>query len=1010
MKKWLAALLAGMFLLTACGEGTQSESSESGEDAADDGVTDYTLISVGKEYKVTGSSAADYADRYDQQLTDGLKVPDSGAHYVDTRMVGYTTNTTFQIDLGDEGKRLSAISARCLEMSQDGVLLAAAARFAVSTDGKKFTNLGNVKFESHGDLTVSTARYEFPTEKIGDYRYVRVSIAPNSGAHFFFIDEIEVFADVPQKEAPAETVDAAYKDESIDRNAWKALSTKTEADPIDSTNLAYLSKYSFESCAFDSRAPQSDTLLTDGAPTGRMFSEAVWVGIAAHSENAKIKLSLAKASSSIYNIRVHALGSGIDISLPDYIDIFASKNGKDSVFLGRMYAPQRCDNYAYTLLLPEYIEARYITLEFPKGVGNYWIEEIEIFEGSNEETQKTLYPPLDFPVVTEELLWASSEPDYRKNQNLLLGRTQQIAAAYYASLPKRDNESEWNSPVLTDGKQASDTFCYNGEYFFARGGDAIDIFFDLEKLSSVNKLTLSALEHGEWGISRPKFAGVFLSENGTDWYKVGDYTRGDTEISQPPERIFLEFDLGKSYGARFVRFRIEGGMMFIDELQAFGTKAVDSKTVRLNESGFDSSIYYTNSETAQFATAENTGISAEEIAIVYGNRGDTEDLLLPFVAYLDEKGNIKDTFMDGFLYCNSGTLPSGSQPHLDNYKQDWEYIYDITFNGKNGLDALEATVQQVKDALNRPEYKVQVYFTFLTLRDSVTDFGDVDGDGVTENLSLAADRKKVIDWFMNKCKTEFDSRGYKNLELDGYYWINEGVAWEKDDSAIISEVADYVHANGSKFLWVPYYKSNRFYTGYELGFDMVCMQPNVVFTSDAPLWRFDSTIEMTLARQMCVEIEHTYQALADEAFARSYMLYLYHGAVSGYMNAIHVYYDDIDNFAKLAFSESPLCRMQYDATYHFAKGDLAVTPEARETMKLSTPADTLLRGELNNSGAMEKYTLLKAPEHGYVSLNADGEFIYYPEKGYTGSDSFQYTYNEFLGESAPCTVEIRVGS
>lgn len=1010
MKKWLTAMLAGILLLTACGDGTHNESSADEDPGVDDGVIKYTLVSVGKPYMTSVASNETYPDRYGQQLTDGEKVPDIGAHYVDTRMVGFNSGCTFQIDLGDDGKRISAISARCLEMNQDGVGLAPSARFAVSKDGQKFVFLGNVTFESHGDLTVSTARYELAADKIDDYRYVRVVISVKSGSAFFFVDELEVFADVPEREAPAETVDLAYAAEDIDRNAWQALSTKIEALPVDSVNAALGATYKFKDCTFDERAPKDEKFLTDGERTNRMFSEAVWVGISGESKNASVTLDLAEANENIYNIRVHALGSGIDVAYPDYIDVYGAKADRKYVFLGRMYAPSPCSNYAYTLLLPEYIEVKHLRFDFPEGSSNYWIEEIEVYSGCNEETRKTLYPKLSLPVVTEELRWDSSESDYKKYQNLLLGRTQQVAAAYYAGMPARDNESPYDSPVLTDGKLASDTYCYNGQFFFARGEDAVDFFFDLEKLSSVDRLTVSMLEQGEWGIVGPKFVDVFLSENGTDWFKVDSFSRNGEEISKPLKRVFLDFKLDKAYAARFVRFRIESGAMFIDELEAFGTKEVKSSTKRLAESGLDSSIYYTNAETEQYATTENTPIKAGDIAIIYGNKNNMEkDMLLPFVAYLDEEGNIKDTFMDGFLYCNSGILPSGSQAHLENYKQDWEHLYNITFNGDVGMDKLEATVQTVKDALNIPDYKVQVYFTFLTIKDTVTDFGDVDGDGIGEDLSTPEGRKKVIDWYIDLNMNEFNSRNYKNLEVGGFYWINEAVTWDKDDSAIVKEVAGYVHAKDSCFLWVPYYKANRFFTGNELDFDLVCMQPNVVFTSNAPLWRFDSTAEMVKARKMCVEIEHTYQALSDPNFARSYMLYLYYGAVHGYMDAVHIYYDDFDNFAQMAYSDSALCRMQYDATYAFAKRDLDVTPDSRDAIKLSAQKDTILRGTLHSDGVLESYTLAKAPEHGSVSLGTDGSFIYYPEKGYTGSDSFAYTYNVYLGESEQCVVDITVG-
>ena len=165
---------------------------------------------------------------------------------------------------------------------------------------------------------------------------------------------------------------------------------------------------------------------------------------------------------------------------------------------------------------------------------------------------------------------------------------------------------------------------------------------------------------------------------------------------------------------------------------------------------------------------------------------------------------------------------------------------------------------------------------------------------------------------------------------------------------------------------------------------------------------------MTKARKMCVEIEHSYQARSDPAFARTYMLYLLYGVTTGYIDAIHIYYDDVDNFSKMALSQSALCRMQYDATYDFIKGKLDVTPEKLDPVKLVSKKDTAFYYDLNEADELKNFTLLTAPEHGYIAFDSDGSFRYYPDKGYTGSDSFTYTYNEFLGESEPCTVQITV--
>ncbi|MBR6562867.1 MAG: DUF4855 domain-containing protein [Clostridia bacterium] len=1008
MKRFLLSLLAGLFLFTACSSTVEEISGgESSTDEEQGGLYN-TLVSVGKPYTMNATPCEPYVDAYGQQLTDGQKTANIGAHYVDSRMVGFNSNAIIQIDLGEEdGKRITSVVARSLEMHQDGVTLAATVRVSGSADGKKFKTIGTSVFKESLDLSICEAKIELsePT----DYRYIRVQFFKGSG-YFYFTDEIEVYADVPEKEI-TDKVALAYADESIDRNAWQSLSTGIEATPVDSKNLTVGKKYAFSDTEFDERAPKSDTLLTDGLRTAQYFSDPVWVGLRSNGEaSPKIDLDLEKKYNNIYGFKVYAQGGGIGVDLPAYIDVYAQK-GSDYIFAGRMYGVNKADAFTYTLLLPEYIEAQKIRFEFPKEVGSYWVEELQVLAGYNEAQSKVLFDPVTFPKITEDLFWDPSEPDYRKEQNLLLGLPQQVSALFYADVDTHGDESRADNKCLTDGKLATtsdEMYCYSSSWFFTRGGDGLEFFYDLGRVSTVNGVNLSLLEQVEWGISRPKFIAVYLSDDANNWYKVSDWVRpADVEMYNAATTVKIPLTFDKAYAARFVRFRVEGGFTFIDELEAFGTKEVKSSATRLADSGISAVPYYTNADDMQFATVENTPLNSDEIVLLYADRNKKEDLL-PMFAYLDEDGNIKDTFMNGAIYCSHHNLPSGALGHLPNYKQDWEYSHNADFNGEAGFDALNETVGQIKQELGLTDYKVKVYSTFLTLHDTVSDFGDVDGDGISEDATTVEGRRKIFDWYINLTLDEFAKRNYEHIEYDGFYWLNEAVIWEHDDTHVITECGERVHAAGSNFLWVPYYKANRFFQGYEMNFDMICMQPNVVFSTDAPLWRFDSTVDFTLPRKMCVELEHSYQCLGDPSFARSYMLYLYYGAKTGYMDAIHVYYDDVANYALMANSDDPLCRMQYDATYAFAKGTLDAYPDKAEDVSVSGASDSVISADLNGEDAFRLYTLVTPPKHGYVTLNSDGSFSYFPEKGYVGSDSFSYTYNEYLGDSEPCTVNVTV--
>ncbi len=1034
LKQICSLMLFSGLLLTACADQTPVDTSSDAPDTSDvSDVSDvssteqsntpsdrqYTLVSAGKPYTTNVPANETYPDLFGQQLTDGQKMPDTGSFYRDVRMVGYTSSNRFDIDLGEDGKRICALSARALDINQDGVKLASSVRFYGSNDKKNWDNLGRVRFEPTGEKTISTARLEL--EEVIDYRYIRMSFTLQSGSAFYFLDEIEVFADVPPKDVTS-TLNASYQNEQINRNEWKALSTGTAAVYNATQNIAVGKAYSFINATPDPRAeeahkidkhkpinsvtPPFDKLLTDGGRTSRLFGEPVWVGIKADKASS-LKIDLAQVYDNLVMFRLHMVQTENGVNFPDYVDVYGSTNDKEYTLLGRMYAPATMDNYAYTLIMPEYIKAKYIRFDFPEGEGNYWMDEAEVFSGLENAPADELYPLVDLPKVTEDLFWSSSESDYSEVQNLVLGRPQQVATSYCMNLPEHGDETAGDTTILTDGKRASTNYCYNGEFFFLRGGGAADFFFDLEKVSTVQSFNFKILENVEWGIHKPRRIQIFLSDNATDWYSVHNMVpEGDS--SQSAAQTTIEIALDKAYAARFVRIRIESAFLFMDELEVIGTKEVKDGATRLSESGIEPVIYYTSETDRQYANPDNTPIKAKDIALVYGEQGD-ESYLLPLVAYLDKDGNIKDTFMDGFLYCPTGAMPSGSPIHLGTKKIDWDFLFDNTFNGTNGFNRLEEVVGQVKSALGKPDYKVQVYVTLLCPRETITDFGDVDGDGVTESLATAEGRRKVLDWYINRAKSEFADRNYQNLELGGFYWVNESINYENDDSALVREVADAVHANDSYLLWIPYYNANRYFLGYELGFDLISMQPNYAFDLRQPEYRFTATARRMKNMKMCLEIENSFQMISDTRYARNYMLYLYYGAKTGYMkDATHIYYFDIDNYQKLAYSKDELCRVQYDATYEFIKGTLNITPDTRADLSFEGQKDSMLEGTLVTDNTLTMYTLVTPPQHGYISLGEDGSFIYYPEKGYTGEDSFTYTYNELLGESAPCKVNLTV--
>ena len=110
----------------------------------------------------------------------------------------------------------------------------------------------------------------------------------------------------------------------------------------------------------------------------------------------------------------------------------------------------------------------------------------------------------------------------------------------------------------------------------------------------------------------------------------------------------------------------------------------------------------------------------------------------------------------------------------------------------------------------------------------------------------------------------------------------------------------------------------------------------------------------------------------------------------------------------MGIKDDPLCRLQYDATYHYVKGDLDYNPKAKEDLKLEADKNSVFVTKLVGDNPYTEFSIASMPDHGCVSIAADGSLAYYPDKDFVGVDSFTYTYNNLVGASEECVIEITV--
>ncbi|NSW78077.1 MAG: DUF4855 domain-containing protein [Chthonomonadetes bacterium] len=314
--------------------------------------------------------------------------------------------------------------------------------------------------------------------------------------------------------------------------------------------------------------------------------------------------------------------------------------------------------------------------------------------------------------------------------------------------------------------------------------------------------------------------------------------------------------------------------------------------------------------------------------LVYCERAWNVEQFLPYVAYLDAQGNPRDWFYDSFLFMMYGGAPSG-QTYYDGAtdKSDWEYFVNSLFAPDTAFAGLESALVEVARRLRVPVRTVPVAVMIPYPSPRQQRFGDVDGDGRTEDLSHDADRMKVVRWLLSTFLQRWRTQNYPHLRLWGFYWMNEGA--DAGDEAIVRQTAEEVHRLGYRFLWIPYFNAPGIERWRDLGFDLAILQPNYAFMKTPGTLRIPDENRLTVTANRCrqlgmgIEIELNEALFVDEAYRINLQMYLEHGdrQLDGYQHDLpRAYYQGYDTIARLCRSKEPRLRALYDDLYRFHKG------------------------------------------------------------------------------------------
>ncbi len=966
----------------------------------------YVPISAGCSYTIKYADTDKYPDTYNMRLTDGMYAPKNSSSSGDLNFVGFgvsgDNDPSITVDLGSVQDDITAFRVSFLSINDAGIKPPRKIKVYISNDGKEWKDLRSMKLNTSAQGHVDTANL-IPKEPVSA-RYVRFDA--QHLAAWFFIDEVVVYADREKGDIyqVADGVENEYKNDSYSEYTSNIAKVKSDVQLDKTKNYKTIHQgktYTLSAKEFPIKELNNSSKKLTNTDFGSSFTDGSWVSLKGdEAHTVVLDLGSVKNNISGFAVSAYAAESG-NILLPVYIDISVSEDGKTFFKINRQYSPTAVKSGVYTFsYFPDFcIKARYISFTIGNSNGRITlVSETAVYSRTQDNDDESVVYPDVVIDIKDNGPWSDPSSDI---ENLILGKPVQIEAySKYAAVIDSKNNTPASSPILTDGKTVSSHSVTSSDLFHAFSSSGRYFYFDIGHVSALKYATAGIIQNSSENANIPEL-NVYLSENGVDWYSCGYLfpNRNDNN-----KRQLLRLDFKETYKARYICFDMTlSGHLYIDELSVFGAKSLDGAVSPSGNKKFDRPTYEYQSPSPDLLKG------ASDTALVYYNNASLgKEYFYPIVGYI-ENNEVKDTMFDSFLFLPNprNALAGGGDPENVSNMVDWVDLQDKLFIDGINLDALNEAAGEVKDALGLENYTYKFFVSIPHPRKSVKNFGDIDGDGQTENLDTVETRVKVTKWYIDRFNSLYDESKYENLEFAGWYWFPESIDIAAKDGNVVKGTSDYLHSIDQQLCWIPWFRSEGHTNWKEYGFDVACMQPNYAFDEGIDVTRLNEAIATIRQHNMGFEMEIDGKAYTDPLFFQKYMDYLSYGVKYGYMKeAIHMYYgaafhntyDDYDGYGRII----------YEYTYKFIKKTLTVIPDAPASAKLECSKNQSLTHKIIDQKPGYSIQIALSPSEGSAVVNGDGTVSFYPAKDFTGTVYFEVVINDSLGISEPAAIEITV--
>lgn len=612
---------------------------------------------------------------------------------------------------------------------------------------------------------------------------------------------------------------------------------------------------------------------------------------------------------------------------------------------------------------------------------------------------------------------------YAADVNLALGKSYTVSseAAIENGFPNLVPE---DSGQLTDGLTAESS-ASDLNWMILYRGIFHDIVIDLGDEKAVSGYSVGQLSLAGAGIQLSRYVEFSVSLDGNEYFLINRLEKDGFNLSSGNGRKVLKYDGDECYRARYVKIRFSTDVFcYVDEIEIYGSDCDGSEQTAQNKQ----EIAYTNAFVPN--NVEALGGTSNSVLIYnseYYNGGvsdvgkNTYDELLPYIAYVDSQKNIKDTMFDSalFLPLNPGTDGEYSLSR----QTGWLRYLENTIGSEEdiNLTALDRLVGDVKSALALDsEYRFPVIMTVPFNGPSSSVFGTVDDKTIA--LSSLDSINAAVEWFVDESIKAFSTAKFENLTLVGFYWYSELIHYSSADFAeeMVINFNDYVHSKDLGTIWIPYYCAPGMERAQALGFDVACVQNGYAFPNDKTSQTgeqkpgvIDDSLDIAYKYGMGAEIE--IQLVSD--FYERYCEYISANYTAGIMaNSYTAFYQGGGPGAFYTCAYGGYQQREiYDITYKYIKGSyMEYAPVIKQEgalyfQKNSTKNSATL--DISDEDTLKtalSISYLEEPKHGRLSIDADGYFIYVPDEGYVGDDSFVIEVTDGRHSSGKVTIPIKV--